>query len=173
MGYQLIETIEVGSGGASSIEFTGIPQTGVNLVVTSSARGSGVSTSWKINFNSDTSANYSYRLLTGTGSSVSSVAGNYPSLDSKIETTVLTTSSATADTFSSIQAYVSNYTSTASKSVSTDGTQENNATASRIAIGAGSYLGTSPITSIQITSFSASYLFVEHSTFSLYMITAD
>ena len=41
MAYTLIETITVGSGGASSIEFTGIPQeTGADLVVRLSARQS-------------------------------------------------------------------------------------------------------------------------------------
>jgi hypothetical protein len=34
MGYQLIETIEVGSGGAASIEFTSIPQDGVQFLTT-------------------------------------------------------------------------------------------------------------------------------------------
>jgi hypothetical protein len=38
MGYQLIEHIEVGSGGAASIEFTGIPQDGVDLVLLASLR---------------------------------------------------------------------------------------------------------------------------------------
>ena len=40
MGMQLIEHIEVGSGGAASIEFTGIDQTGQDLLLKVSSRNS-------------------------------------------------------------------------------------------------------------------------------------
>ena len=38
MGMTLIETVEVGAGGASSIQFDSIPQDGIDLVIRMSAR---------------------------------------------------------------------------------------------------------------------------------------
>ncbi len=74
---QLIETIEVGAGGAASIEFTSIPQDGVDLLLMVSARtdrnvGADVVGA---QFNSDTTAgNYSVKALGGNVSTAFSVA---------------------------------------------------------------------------------------------------
>ena len=64
-----IQTVTVGSGGASSIDFTSIPQTYTDLCVVLSARGTNAGTGANdghLTFNSS-STGYSSRLLYGTG----------------------------------------------------------------------------------------------------------
>ena len=165
MGYQLIETVTVGSGGAASIEFTGIDQTGQDLVILLSSRGGSFFTNLQLN--SDTSSNYSNITLRGSGSSVSSAS----------ETTTFIygpynpTSGATANTFSSGQFYISNYAGAANKSVSVDGVYENNATGAWQVLTAGLWSNTSAVTSAKV--FVSSGTFVQYNTASIYLITAD
>jgi hypothetical protein len=165
MGMQLIETIEVGSGGAASIEFTGIPQDGVDLVVLMSARGGNHLTD--LSFNADTGTNYTYILLQGTGSTASANG----STSEAIRFYGITEDSRTANTFSNAEIRIINYTSTTAKSVSIDGVTENNATFAIMAIVAGAYSGTSAITSVKLASNGD--VLDQYSTASLYMITAD
>ena len=168
MGYQLIETVTVGSGGASSIEFTSIPQDGVDLVLVYSGRIDGTnSLGPSLEFNNE-SANRSYRMLGGDGSSAVSFGnGAFSSLVGGLHSN----SSTTANTFGSSQIYISNYSGSIAKSVSLDAVSENNGTAARQWILAGSWNNTSAITSAKLTiSFDN---MVEHTTASLYKITAD
>ena len=164
MAYTLIETVTVGSGGASSIEFAGIPQeTGADLVIRLSARGGNELTD--LSFNSDTGTNYTYRFLKGTGSTASS----QDSSSEAIRFYGITEDSRTANTFSNAEIRISNYTSTTAKSVSIDGVTENNATYAIMAISAGSYSGTSAITSVKLASNGD--VLDEHTTASLYLVT--
>ena len=168
MGYQLVETIEVGSGGASSIEFTGIPQDGVDLQILISGRGSRSATDsqLRVAFNGDTASNYDVRKLTGESGSVTSSAVNFNS----VIFGEMSAATATANTFGSSSVYISNYTSSAAKSLSTDSVTENNATQNKITIAAGAWSGTAAITSLLLTT---NVSFVQYSTASLYKITAD
>jgi len=80
--YTLIASSTVGSGGASSIDFTSIPSTYTDLVVKLSARGDGAAfyQNCKIEFNGVTSS-YTYRTLlavAGTPESGSSTGNAYP-----------------------------------------------------------------------------------------------
>ena len=160
MAYELIETIEVGSGGASSIEFTSIPQDGVDLVLKLSIRDGG-SNQYRIQFNGDTGSNYPYKLLYGNGASVSNDSGTNGPYD------FMTTSSDTANTFANTSVYISNYTSAAYKSFSLDSVTENNASTAYQAIQAATWNNTSAITSIKLSSVGA----VQYSTASLYKIS--
>lgn len=164
MAYELIETIEVGAGGAASIEFTSIPQDGVDLLCVYSGRNTATSFVARIQLNSDTGSNYSMRSLYGGGSSAASdsASGTYFSPFS------INPSSYTANTFGNSQLYISNYTSSSNKSVSMDSVIENNATTSYQHISAGLYSDTAAITSIKI--FTAANL-AEFSTASLYIIS--
>jgi len=163
MTMTLIETITVGSGGAASIEFTGIANDlGQDLQVVLSARGSG-GTQAAVTFNSDTGSNYSYVRLRGSGSSVLSQSGTTTS----IEAGGVVPTSYTADTFSSCSFYVSNYAATAAKSISIETTTENNDTSSFIFMQAAGYSQTAAISSIKLANSS----FVEHTTASLYAIS--
>jgi hypothetical protein len=170
MGYKLIEIIEVGAGGAASIEFTGIPQDGVDLVLVMSLRSarSDLNDLGYLQINNITSNTYRYMALTGTGSGVS--GAGYTS--DNIYFGRVSASTSTANTFGSSEIYFSNYTSSSDKSISSDSVQEQNVTASQQQITAGKFPTTNPITSLKIYNGTASN-FVQYSTASLYKITAD
>jgi len=160
MGMELIAHSEVGSGGAASIEFTSIPQDGVDLVLKISIRDGG-SNQYRIQFNGDTGSNYPYVLLYGNGSSAVNDSGTNGPFD------FMTLSTDTANTFSNSELYISNYTSSANKSMSLDSVTENNGTTAYAAIQAAVWENTNAITSIKLNNVNA----VEHSTASLYKIT--
>jgi hypothetical protein len=163
MTMTLIETITVGSGGAASIEFTGIPQDGKDLQVLVSGRAS--QTIFRMTLNSDTGSNYNQVIIRGNGSTVStdSYAFGFLLIGEQ------STSAYTADTFGNGCIYISNYTSAVAKSISADSVSENNSTTANQLLVAGSYSGTSAITSLQLVQSSGSFL--EHSTASLYSIS--
>ena len=167
MGMQLIETIEVGAGGAASIEFTGIPQDGVDLVYAISARSNytGFSIDNLEVLLNDVSINRSLVALYGSGSSVASFS------ESTIRGGFIPANIATSNTFGSSQVYVSNYASGSPKSVSVDSVNENNATAAYQMLVAGLWNDTSAVTSIKFNLNNGN--FMQYSTASLYMITAD
>tara|TARA_R110000796_G_scaffold156428_1_gene273240 strand:+ start:495 stop:1007 length:513 start_codon:yes stop_codon:yes gene_type:complete len=170
MGMTLIETIEVGSGGASSIEFTGIPQDATSLVLKISARNASAGfRSYRLQFNGETGFTnpvYSMRGLGGDGSSTFNISEpNKSEFQISVQGTATT-----ANTFTSAELMFSNYASSTAKSASFEITTENNATEAYARLVAASYNNTSPITAIALSD---SQLLVEHSTFSLYMITAD
>ena len=168
MKKELIERIEVGSGGASSIEFTSIPQDGVDLVLMFSGRGTIASVSRFINvlFNGDADGNYNYMRLRGDGSTVTSASS---ATKYRLEIGLMPADSATANTFGSCQTHIANYTSSTIKSVSTDVVTENNATEAYAQLVANTWNGTA-VTSINI---STSGNIAEHSTASLYRVVAE
>jgi hypothetical protein len=167
MGMELIETYEVGAGGIAAIEFTAIPQTGVDLVLKVSSRLDAAQFEGQIQFNGDTASNYSsVRLyVNGNGNFNGSASG------SSLSFIGMGRSDATANTFASDSIYVSNYTSSVAKIVSIEGASENNSASAfgyAIGIGAGKWSGTTAITSLKL--FAASSNFVQYSTVSLYKI---
>ena len=159
---QLIEEISVGAGGAASIEFTGIPQDGVDLVLIASGRLTGGADAADLRFNSDSGSNYSQVRLTGTGSTVSAYGFTADRINVEFSG-----NDQTANTFGNLSIYVSNYASTANKKVSIDAVTENNASAKQ-ELTAGGYSTSSAITSLQLIK-----AFAQYSTASLYKITAD
>ena len=165
MAYELIETIEVGAGGAASIEFTSIPQDGVDLVVRASLRNTDSNITIYTRFNGDTGSNYTRIQLSGNGSSASSSSSS----TSRMDLSMVAQSGSTANTFGNSEIYISNYTSATDKSVSNDGVNENNATTAHAGINAGKYTTTSPITSISLLGLGRD--FVAGSTASLYKIS--
>ena len=164
MGYQLIEHIEVGSGGVASIEFTGIPQDGVDLVLKLSSRFSAAQYRPLVYLNNETGMVYSRIGLLGNGSTVSNTSSSYTGW------LVGSVSTDTANTFGNSQLYISNYSSLGMKTISTEGVQENNATDAEQALFAISR-DSGPVTQINLTPTSGN--FVQYSTASLYKITAD
>jgi hypothetical protein len=173
MGYQLIETIEVGSGGAASIEFTGIPQDAQDVQVLLSARTTGVISATtdfvNVRFNSNSSSVYSEVRLQGSGSGVAndSFSGNRI-----LRLLLVNGNTSTANTFGNSSLYVSNYSSSSNKSISIDSVDEANATAAQMAIGAALFASSAAITTLTLTPESGGD-FVEYTTASLYKITAD
>ena len=162
MAMTLHQTATVGSGGAASIEFTNVPQTGKDLLVLLSLRSNAafeVAFS-RIRLNSDDGEGI---FLRGSGSAVSS--GSYASGN-------LAEGSggeATANTFGNSSFYLSNYTSSTKKSYSVDATTENNGTLVRTALNSGVTYGTAAITSVLIEDVGDTLL--QYTTASLYIIS--
>lgn len=167
--YTLIEKITVGAAGASSISFSGIPQTGyTDLVVKYTARStapdSGGSTpiDVRLTFNGSSSG-YSERMLYGTGSAAASAATSGSFLN---WAGTQTNTAQTANTFASSEIYIPNYTSANNKSMSIDAVQENNATASAARLVASLWANSAAITSLTLSPDYGN--FAQYSTFYLY-----
>jgi hypothetical protein len=160
MAMTLVSTVTVGSGGAASISFTGIPATGKDLLILVSIRGNG-GNQYRVQFNGDTASNYPYRLLYGSGSSVFNDNGTNGPFD------FINDSSTTSNTFSNSRIYVSNYAGSTNKSMSLDSVTENNGTTAYQAIQAATWNNTAAITSVTLNNVSA----LQHSTASLYIIS--
>jgi hypothetical protein len=165
-----IQTVTVGAGGAASIDFTSIPQTYTDLKILISSRDAyaGNFDALKMYFNNNT-ANYSYRLLEGTGAVTFS--GNASSQAFGLALTGNAATS-TASVFSNIELYIPNYTSALQKSWSNDGVTENNATASYQYLVAQLWANTAAITSIQLTPYQP-VNFLQYTTATLYGIKSS
>ena len=154
----------------ASVTFSNIPQTYTDLRLVVSARTDRANNgdSMYLQFNGDTtSANYSNRILYGTGSSAVSITS---------ATAILLTqgacgSSDTANTFGSSEAYIPNYTGSTTKSVSHQGNSETNAATSYMSVDAGLWSGTAPITSMLLRPGNGT-AFRSGSTFFLYGVTS-
>jgi hypothetical protein len=123
--YQAISTGVVGSGGASSIDFTDVPQTYTDLVVKFSLRDSRESAGpgyLHLKFNDVTSGYSSRHLNTSTDDGVISTQ----SRSDDYVTFAINTNYSTASTFCNGELYVLNYTGTNYKSVSIDSVSESN-----------------------------------------------
>ena len=156
---ELIETKTVGAGGTAYIEFTSIPQTYTDLTVKVSLRGDTTFDLFWVRFNS-VSTNLSGRSIQGDGSSAASyIVEPYGRGQ---------TSSNTANTFSSTDIYIPNYTSSKYKSISIDSAAEQNAAGAYLTLGTGLWSSTSAITSIQFVPNGGNL--VSGSTFYLYGI---
>jgi len=160
----LIEKITVGAAGASSVTFSGIPQTGyTDLVVKFAARGDAgaISRSVYLTFNGSATS-YSSRYLQGDGSAASSGTGG----STNIYAGECTASTATASTFANQELYIPNYASSNYKSVSVDSVAETNATTQYMGLQAGLWSNTAAITSIGLAPGTGN--FAQYSTFYLY-----
>lgn len=154
----------------ASVTFSNIPQTYTDLRLVVSARTNRANNgdSMYLQFNGDTtSANYSNRILYGTGSSAVTITS---------ATAILLTqgacgSSDTANTFGSSEAYIPNYTGSTTKSVSHQGNSETNAATSYMSVDAGLWSGIAPITSMLLRPGNGT-AFRSGSTFFLYGVTS-
>lgn len=167
--FKKIASVEVSSGGATSIDFTLIPQNYTDLNIFISARednaGGGGGTTY-IRFNGDSGSNYTWRRLNGNGSTVTSSTGTSAT---QLDTAISGVSTATANIFGSGVIYIPNYTSSVNKTVYADSVYENNATANNMRLGAGLWSDTSAISSISIFPVGIGK-WIEYSTATLYGI---
>jgi hypothetical protein len=169
MAMTLVSTVTVGSGGASSIQFTSIPQTGKDLLVLVSGRASWASAirgQIEFQFNSS-STGYSAKAFGGYNSAL--FQQNDTSADRIRLLNSIPAALATANTFNNVALYVANYTSSTAKSVSLDGAMENNAATSGLGIVAGNWSITNAIDTVRVSHDQDN--FVQHSTASLYIIS--
>ncbi len=74
--FESIATTTVGASAVSEIIFSSIPQTYKHLQIRGITRNSVTEGNFRIQFNSDTAANYSHHQLTGDGGSTASYAGS-------------------------------------------------------------------------------------------------
>lgn len=157
-----IATVTVGSGGASSIDFTSIPQTYTDLCLKISGRLTGAATEQHhyIKFNSSTTS-YTSRYVYGSGSAA------YSANTSTNDIGVINAANSTANTFNSTEIYIPNYAGSNYKSFSNDNVEETNATTAYIHLIAHLWSNTSAITSITITGDSN---FAQYSIATLYGI---
>ena len=161
--YQLISSVIVGSGGASSIDFTSIAATYTDLVLKASLRGTTAATvvGSNIKLNSTTTG-YSSRYIAGDGASASSgtITSNYLA--------DINAANNTASTFTNIEIYIPNYASSNNKSLSVDSVQEQNGTTAYAEMWAILWSNSSAINSIGLIP--ASNNFAQYSTAYLYGI---
>jgi len=160
--YVLLEKITVGAAGASSVTFSGIPQTGyTDLLVKFSTRGSSGNVYNEVTVRPNgSSANLSARILEGSGTAASSFTTSDGWAGASVG------NGATANTFSNGEIYFPNYTSSNYKSFTSDTVGETNATAAYSDLTANLWSNTAAITSIELRQ--AVNLFQQYSTFYLY-----
>jgi len=167
MAMTLVETVEVGSGGAAAISFTSIPQTGKDLVVLISPRSTRVDTDdqLRITFNAS-STGYRFRSLEGDGSGV---GASDASPSSWITAGFYNAANNTANTFSNFRFYIMDYANTTWTETFSEGVMENNGALSFQNLVSGSWTGSAAITSIEIDAGIGN--FAQYSTASLYIIS--
>lgn len=152
----------------ASVTFSAIPNTFTDLVLRISARSTSNSRRSVENYiflNNDTSSLYSYTVLQGSGSAISSAKFSNVAIEFGQANGNLSTS----NTFANSEIYIPNYAGTTVKQISNFTGQEDNQTTAYINATAGLYRGTAPITSITISQFSAES-YMSGSSFFLYGI---
>jgi hypothetical protein len=163
--FTLIASSTVGSGGATTIEFTSIPSTYTDLVVKWSLREeTGTAGVFKITFNNSGSG-YTAKQLYGSGS-VAGSDNNYNGTWYGFEGAI-GASNTTANTYSNGEIYIPNYAGSANKSMSVDSVIETNGTNAYMAISAGLWSNSAAITSIKFqiyngtdfNQYSSAYLY--------------
>jgi hypothetical protein len=161
--FELIASSTVGSGGASSIDFTSISGSYTDLAVIISMKTT--NSSWQgttLRFNG-TSSGYSDKYLQGDGSSVASGSNANGGTGIYIGANPGTTET---NAFSNIQIYIPNYSSSSNKSVSIDQVSDFNTTLSFAGLIAGLWSNSAAITSISIAGSSGNL--AQYSTAYLY-----
>ena len=163
-----IAAVTVGSGGASSIDFTSIPSTYTDLCVKLSARTNLADTEefLRLEFNGSGGTAYSYRNVYANGSAAVSLNGSGAA--NVLYGGIANASLSTSNTFSNCEIYIPNYAGSNNKSFSGDLVNEQNATKAFTMLVAGLWANTSAITSIKLTPQSGSL--VQYSTATLYGI---
>lgn len=158
--HTLLASVTVPSGGAANIDFTSISSGYTDLLIKLSTRDDTSQTDQylNINFNNDFGANYASKVLNGAGTSISSFNFSAQNNGYIFQGNANTS---TTNTFSNIDIYIPNYTSSSAKSYSNDGAAESNTSAAGTrwnAMTAGLWSGTSTINRITISPGSGNFL---------------
>ena len=163
--YEAIATVTVGSGGAANIEFASIPATYTDLLVKLSVRNTTATTVGNVTLDlqlNSLTTGYTGKQLYGSGSSVGSLNRN------NVIIGTLNSANDTASTFSNIEVYLPNYTSSNAKSYSVDSVSEGNVTTTELDLVAKANSTTSAITSLKFLCDLNN--FAQYSTATLYGI---
>jgi hypothetical protein len=161
--HKKIQTVTVGSGGASSIAFTNIPQTYTDLVLRLCVRSTRAADEDGLGLTiNSSSSGYSYRVLAGNGAAASSVGTAYE----QIWSGRIVGANAGSNIFSNTEICIPNYVGSTAKSYSVDSVTERNATTAYMTTAAITQSSTAPVTSLTFVAINAS--FAEFSTATLY-----
>ena len=160
--FELIASSTVGSGGASSITFSGVASTWTDLVLKFSLRtdASLGQDNVKLYINGGTANQY---LTT------KDIRGNGSAASSSNEVMVINGNTATSNTFGNGEIYLPNYAGSTNKAMSADSVSENNATTAFTFLNALLWSQTSAITSIAIGSATGNLM--QYSTAYLYGVS--
>ena len=160
--YESIQTVDVGSGGASVITFSSIPSTYTHLQIRGIARATNTTNGILMRFNSDSSSSYWRHFLYADGASISSNGYSGTS----IEYVYGTTSSQLASSFGANVVDILDYQNTnKNKTVRILSGVDVNGTGGFLQFSSGSWSNTSAISSISLT-----FAFAQYSSFALYGI---
>lgn len=169
---QIGSTVTVGSGGASSIDFTSIPSTYTDLLVKLSVRDAGVyaNVNFSVRVNGLSTSIYSRKYIYGNSLGASSAATSAGSSEGQMFLGYVPGSvSQTTSTFSNSEVYIPNYTSSNVKAVITDSVSEGNWDDVSMSLGASLANTTSTITSLSFLGTGSGW--AEFSSVSLYGIS--
>lgn len=172
---KLISTLNVGSGGAANITFSNIPQNFTDLQISFSGRTANTSSPGDgpyvlIRFNGLFVGGYSERILMGSGSGVSTQS--FTTNDGFLLKTMITPGNAAANLFSSSQIYISNYSASVGKNISSEGISENNSSIAYQTMQSSFWSNSAAISSITISVYDGGVPnLAQNTTASLYGIT--
>ena len=168
--YTLISSVTVGSGGSSGVTFSSIPQTYTDLLVKCSLRTGSAQVWGYFTYNGSSTTGYSLMQLLGNGSTASS--GKDATSTGYQYSLWADSPNQTANTFSSSEIYIPNYTGSTYKSNSIESVTENNATGVYTAMQTNLWSNTAAITSITFTPWNSGggETWAQYSTFYLYGI---
>jgi hypothetical protein len=146
-----IQSITVGSGGSSTMEFTNIPQNYSDLKIVASIRAT-TSVDNLIKFNGlTTNLASTYAYSAGTSGASATDASNIQ-LQGGIENAMV------ANTFGHLEIYIPNYTSANTKAVYSNAISPTNVSASYSLFQTGRWADSSAITTILLVPGSGSYM---------------
>ena len=166
--YESIATVTA-AGGEASLSFTSIPSTYKHLQIRGLYRDEttgGFTRMIGIRFNSDSATNYSYHILYGNGSTVTSLGG--ATSNTTYTGYIGTDADWTSNCFGSFITDITDYASTSkNKTIRTFGGGDDNTVNAnhRMGISSGAWFSTSALTSISLTPAST---FAAGTTFALY-----
>jgi len=163
--YELITSITVGSGGASSIDFTSISGTYTDLLIKCSLRTGEASiyTDIDMTLNGESARQWQglYAVTTSIGASQQTAFNIVATANG---------ANSTASTFSNCDVYISNYNSSSGKAISGEGVAENNSSTNwNNNISGNTVTNGAAVTSISLVPFGGNS-FVQYSTAYLYGI---
>ena len=168
--FESIATVTVGSGGASSIEFTSIPGTYQHLqlrMITRSSAAANFDYAF-MQFNSDTGGNYASHRLGGNGSSAFAEA--FASSETYLRLTYQSGASATSGIFGATICDILDYADTSKNTTIRVLTGMDRNGAGEVQVQSGLWIDTSAVSSIKIYDPSANQ--DQYSTAALYGIKA-
>lgn len=170
--FESIQTVTVGAGGVSSIDFTSIPSTYQHLQIRYIAKSTNAATAADnlgLRFNSDTGSNYTRHYLDGSGTTVTS--GNNTSV-TQVYATCGQSSATYTNVFGGGIIDILDYANTSKyKTSRAMSGVEFTAAGGAIQYTSGLWMSTSAISSINIRALSGNL--AQYSTFALYGIKAS